>query len=371
MLAGLCNEHNFTVFAPQFDNPRPDRITHVPVPVPLRPLVLLFATFHLALPLTKLIFHLKNHSRFDIEQSVESNSSIGSIIYSHFCHTAYLERQAAESRVKGVKGYLRWLDHKLHSLLEKSAYRRAQRVVVPSQGLASELLDFFPNLQGKIFVIPNATDVEDLVMPGSFDQSAFRRTLGFSNDDFVLSFVALGHFERKGLPLLIDAIKSFPQHKKLKLMVIGGTPQLVSSYLRTIQEAGIKDRIIFTGPQKDVKLYLWASNAFAFPSEYETFSLVTFEAAAAGLPIIVSDLYGVQDFVEDGRNAILVERNVDSVRKGIERLLVMTPEQRSALGSAARESVQGYSPARFVEAWRHFYSGLEKKQLLTNEAIRT
>ena len=50
MLMGLSREHEFVVFAVQFDNPDPDRIRFVRVPVPTRPLALLFIAFHLLAP---------------------------------------------------------------------------------------------------------------------------------------------------------------------------------------------------------------------------------------------------------------------------------------------------------------------------------
>ena len=59
--------------------------------------------------------------------------------------------------------------------------------------------------------------------------------------------------------------------------------------------------------QSDVRPYLWSSDVFVFPSLYETFSLVTYEAAASGLPIVVSQLYGVEDLLRDGDNGFLIE----------------------------------------------------------------
>jgi glycosyltransferase involved in cell wall biosynthesis len=42
---------------------------------------------------------------------------------------------------------------------------------------------------------------------------------------------------------------------------------------------------------------------FAFPTAYETFSLAGFEAAA-GLPLIVTPVHGIAEFLRDGRNGI-------------------------------------------------------------------
>ncbi|HRL14465.1 MAG TPA: hypothetical protein PKX07_21465, partial [Aggregatilineales bacterium] len=51
ILNGLADEHEFVVFALEFDNPRPDRIKFVKIPAVRKPLAALFVTYHLTAPL--------------------------------------------------------------------------------------------------------------------------------------------------------------------------------------------------------------------------------------------------------------------------------------------------------------------------------
>ena len=57
------------------------------------------------------------------------------------------------------------------------------------------------------------------------------------------------------------------------------------------------------------------ADAFVLPSSYETFSLVTFEAAASGLPILATPVNGVRELIEDGRNGFLIAPDPDSDRR--------------------------------------------------------
>src|SRR5262245_65372136 len=100
MLAGLCREYNFTVFAVEFENPDPERIRWVRVPAFKRPLALLFICYHLLAPLCYLWCLIRRGRRFDLIQMVESNFSFGDISYSHFCHRAYLKYQWPKAKVK-------------------------------------------------------------------------------------------------------------------------------------------------------------------------------------------------------------------------------------------------------------------------------
>ena len=118
-----------------------------------------------------------------------------------------------------------------------------------------------------------------------FDRAGVRARMGFTDEDTVFVFVALGQFERKGLPLLLEALSRLPS-SRANLIVVGGEPDLIASYRPEVARLGLDRNVVFAGMQSDVRPFFWASDAFAFPSAYETFSLVSYEAAAAGLPVI-------------------------------------------------------------------------------------
>jgi glycosyltransferase involved in cell wall biosynthesis len=107
--------------------------------------------------------------------------------------------------------------------------------------------------------------------------------------------------------------------------------------------------------QRDVRPYLWAADAFAFPSAYETFSLVAFEAGAAGLPLLVTHLHGVSETLSDGENGFVLERTRAGVERGLRRLMALPPEQRRIMGERARARVEAYSVPKFVANWRTVY----------------
>jgi glycosyltransferase involved in cell wall biosynthesis len=354
MLRGLAAEHEFTVFAVEFDNPCPEKIRFVRVPSPMRPIALTFVVYHFMAPLCYLLYRLRGGPRFDLIQALESNIVFADLLYSHFCHRMYLKNHFRKSGAKGLRGWFRWLDHQLHALMEGYTYPRAKQVVTISRGLARELKAAFPYIENKLTVLPNPVRLDRLQMPAEFDRQAFRHSLGIGDQDLVGLFVALGQFERKGLPFVLQALAT-PGMQRFKLIVVGGQPDLIAQYSERAAKYQVGDRVIFAGMQSDVRPYFWSVDAFVFPSLYEGFPLVTLEAAAAGLPIVVSHLYGVEDMLVDGDNGILVETSVDGVRQGLERFLSLPPSARHAMGQRARKAVSVYSEEHFVDAWRAFY----------------
>lgn len=355
LLAELCEEHDFTVFAVEFDNPRPDRITWVRVPVPVRPLALLFIGYHIAAPVCYFAYRIRRRARFDLVQTVESNVLFGDVCYAHFCHRHFLRLTGARPPLTRPRGFLRWLDHRMHAALEPQRFSRARDVVVPSQGLRRELRDEYATTAEKTTVIPNPIDFDRMRPPPDFDRPAQRARLGLAPDDIGLVFIALGQFERKGLPLLLEALRTV-RDPRLRLIVVGGEGDLVRTYERKIATLGLSSVVTLLGLREDVRPFLWAADAFVFPSAYEVFPLVAMEAAAAGLPLLATGVHEVAELIVDGENGFLLERSAQGVTDGLRALARRTPEERREMGRRASMRVQERCGIdTFLDGWARLY----------------
>lgn len=361
LLEGLCEEHDFTVFAVEFDNPRPDRIRFMRIPAPKHPLFLMYIAYFILSPIYLFLYRHRERIEFDHIQSIESISPCGTIIYSHFCHRAYLRDHWQATKPTGTRRYARWLNHQLFALMEPLVYRQAQQVVVPSRGLARELSKIYGSIlpEARVQVVSNPVRFDHMKPDAGYNHAAFRAELGFGSGDLVLVFAALGHFERKGLPLLLEALAD-ADCPAVKLLVIGGSDTMIDDYRARSAGLGIGEQVVFVGLQKDVRPYLWASDVFAFPSAYEVFPLVSLEAAAASLPLLVTPLYGVEEFLVDGVNGWRIERDVNSISRQI-RAIADHPDMIAPMGRAAMESVSRYRAESFVEMWRRLYASLALK----------
>jgi glycosyltransferase involved in cell wall biosynthesis len=364
LLRSLAKEHKFTVFSVQFENPDPAAITWVRVPSPTRPLALLFVVFHLAAPLMYLWHKIRTGERFDLVQSIESDLCFGGLVYSHFSHTTYLRHHRTTRR--SLRGMLRWIDNWLHARAEGFRYPAAEFIVTPSIGLADELKRDFRVAPEKVSVIANPIPVKRMERPADFSRDSFRHGLGFSPSDFVLVFSALGQFDRKGLPLILESL-TVPSQLQTKLLVVGGEPDLIGEYKQRANALGLGNRVCFVGMQTDVRPFLWSGTAFILASAYESFSLVTYEAAAAGLPILAPALNGIRDLLRDGENGFLVTRSKLSIASALERITALPENERQVMGNNARRSAAGFSEERFADAWRNLYDNLRDSLALQQQ----
>lgn len=358
LLRSLGREHKFTVFAVQFENPDPRFIQWVRVPVPTRPLALLFVAYHILAPCMYLWHRIRTGSRFDLVQSVESNLSFGKLIYSHFSHRTYLHIE--RPKCYGARCLLRKLDHYLHALVERFRYPSAEILVTPSSGLVEDLKRDFCISEERVHVIPNPIGAARMAPPLGFDRMSIRQQEALDCCDIVAIFVALGHFERKGLPLVLNALQE-RSLQTVALLVVGGEVDSCREYQLTAAQCGLGTRVRFMGTRTDVRPYLWSSDVFILPSEYESFSLAAYEAAAAGLPILATSVHGIRDILRDGITGFAITRSVESIVSALEKFMALPLSARRAVGNNARMAAQAFSEEHFAAKWRDLYRALDLK----------
>jgi glycosyltransferase involved in cell wall biosynthesis len=158
---------------------------------------------------------------------------------------------------------------------------------------------------------------------GASGRVAARAELGFAEDDVVVGFVGR-LVEEKGLPELFDAVARLRvRHPRVKLLVIGpedhDKPDATGH--RAAKLHGIDDdAAVFTGLRHDLPRLYAAMDVFVLPSHREGFPRAPMEAAAMGLPVIVTDIRGCRETVKDGATGAMVPaRDPVALAAGIAR----------------------------------------------------
>ncbi len=264
IISGLYKDYQFTIVSEAFENPAPEKISWIHVPLPTKPLFLRYIAFQWLAPIYYKLYYLAHQETPWLVISTQGEFVDCNISYAHFGHRAYLNNQWRFSSVRGLRRVVRWINHQFNAWTEAQAFANAKTIVVPSKGLAKELSQTYPQIQDKIVTVPNPVDVNKFACPEAFDNRATREQLGLSVDDVVMVFIALGDFERKGLNLLLEALANL-QNPNAKLLVVGGTQSVIEEYKQLQNKLGLSNRVVFAGFQTDVRPYLWASDYLFSP----------------------------------------------------------------------------------------------------------
>lgn len=102
------------------------------------------------------------------------------------------------------------------------------------------------------------------------------------------------------------------------------------------QNLGLASRVTFLGYRHDVPERMAEAQVFLLISKWEGFPRSILEAMRAGLPVVASDVGGVQESVVDGKTGFVIPRgDVDGLRECL-RKLITSSELRVSMGEAGR-----------------------------------
>jgi glycosyltransferase involved in cell wall biosynthesis len=125
-----------------------------------------------------------------------------------------------------------------------------------------------------------------------------------------------------------------------KLLIMGGNDNVNSLDQDLLAYAKNSGNIIFTGRVENVEEYYAASDVFVAPSYREGFGLVVIEAAAMGLPAIVSNVPGQVDAIDVDKSGVLCEvKNAESLRDAMKKM-IQDEEMRKEMSVYAVQYVQ-------------------------------
>jgi UDP-glucose:(heptosyl)LPS alpha-1,3-glucosyltransferase len=166
-------------------------------------------------------------------------------------------------------------------------------VICISQMVKDDIRRHFAVPETRLHVIYNAVDPGEFSPAVRADRAATRAQLRAADGDTLFLLVGSG-YARKGVATAIRALARLPRTARL---VVVGKDKVPARYRRLAQRAGVAARVVFAGPQQDVRRFLGAADAFVLPTLYDPLSNAVLEALACGLPVVTSQRCGAGELV--------------------------------------------------------------------------
>ena len=218
-------------------------------------------------------------------------------------------------------------------LLVASSLRASRRILACSEFTRREIAEHFPALADRVVHVPLGPD-DDLPAPPT--REAARKRLGITGP-FVLTVGSL--FNRRCVPELLRATGLLrARHPGLLVDIVGENRTLPSLDVPgLVRRLGLEAHVRLSGFVDEAGLAdrYAAADAAVFLSEYEGFGLPALEAAARGIPLVVSRRPALSEVFEDA--ALLVDpRDEGEIAGALSRLLEDAEERqrRKGLGRA-------------------------------------
>lgn len=236
----------------------------------------------------------------------------------------------------------------LHTAILKYNLSRACRILSTSRVMAEETSKY---IKKEIEVTPFGVDLQ-------------RFQPRESNEILTDGIIQIGTVkaleETYGIEYLIRAFKVVVDRNPgvpIRLLIIGGG-SLELPLKKLTHELRISDLVVFQGRVSfdEVPKFHTAITIAVYLSLMESFGVSVLEAQACGNPVVVSNVGGLPEIVEDGITGFVVQtKDVEAAAEAIERL-VIDSGLRKRMGDAARKHVENkYDWEKNVEQMVNIY----------------
>lgn len=212
------------------------------------------------------------------------------------------------------------------------------RVIAVSKMVEDEARPYFP-------AIPM-----DLIYNG-IDTEVFKPSNSASPSKKFKIITAAAFEPRKGIHLMIEALKGFELNNQLEYHIYGGGSEEYAVQLQSmIKEYGLENVVKLKGSVTNISDIMPDYNLFAMPSRGEAWGLSAVEAMACGIPILVSDCKPYPEYVTSDFGFMVSREKLEQIQQAI-REMITNPVRFQNMKVAARKAALRFSWASVVKQY--------------------
>lgn len=214
----------------------------------------------------------------------------------------------------------------------------------------------------KLHLLGNGVDLTRFDPGAHADaRTQVRSELGIDDEQVVVGLVGRLVAEKGYREVFAAAEQLRTTHPQVRFVVAGPTDLDKHDAITQDELDRAADRagITFLGMHTEVERLYPAFDVYLLASHREGFPRSAMEAAAMGLPLILTDIRGCRQVVDDGTNGRLVPvRDPTALAEAIGDLIA-DPDRRAAMGAASRHKAQAeFDDRRQVATTLNIYRAL-------------
>ncbi|MDD4900799.1 MAG: glycosyltransferase family 4 protein [Patescibacteria group bacterium] len=229
-----------------------------------------------------------------------------------------------EIQVHGFEKFMGW-----RKLIAKYVLPRADAVRCVSKRLKKQLIDQFGVKEEKITVVP------------IYSERTTHNAQRITRQDKKFIFLTVGRLVpvknvEMQIKAMCEVVKAQPN---TELWIVGDGPGRKNYELR-IMNYGLEKNVKLFGRQDSLDSYYSRADAFVLTSDAEGWGLAVIEAAAAGLPIIMTDVGCAGEVIKNGESGLVIP--VGNKQELVEAMLKIIEDKnlRKKLGDNAGLAVK-------------------------------
>ncbi|KKL86406.1 hypothetical protein LCGC14_1945070, partial [marine sediment metagenome] len=224
----------------------------------------------------------------------------------------------------------------------------------------TQSLKLIPGFRKKVFVLHNAIDPKNFLLPARFDRKKYQANLSIPRGNFVIGSVGRFSWE-KGYNLLLEVFKQVLVKIPNAFLVLVGDGPNMAKLKKMADDLDVSDRTIFTGYRKDTAVFMSLFDIFVVSSKMESFSLASLEAMYLSIPVIITDRLSSKDILS--RAAMVVPCSIEGLEKGIISLF-QNEKLRKEMSAKGKKMIRSeFTIDTYIIKLEKIYNALLSKKL--------
>jgi len=205
-------------------------------------------------------------------------------------------------------------------------------------------------------VIHNGVDIAHIDQKAGLTRAEAKLRLGIHPDQCVVG--AVGRLVPQKVPLLfVQAARRVADEAPETLFVWVGSGPLQAKVAARVRAEGVPLRLL--GHREDIWEVMRAFDVFVLASQYEGLSFSLLEAMTLAVPVVVTDVVGTRDVVDDHVSGLIVPANAPVPMANAILSLLRDPQRSHRLAIIGRQkAVAEFSLERMLDSHQALYEEL-------------
>ncbi|MEE9442378.1 MAG: glycosyltransferase [candidate division Zixibacteria bacterium] len=244
---------------------------------------------------------------------------------------------------------------KRNEKIDRFILRFAHKIICVSKGVYDSLV-FSGIDKDKLILIPNAIDFEYFSKP---PDKNFRESWGVASDEIIIGTAGRLSLEKahtdlvKGLAIIPEDMRN-----RCRLVIAGDGPEK-EKILEAAKENGVADKLIMAGYVNDMRSFFNSIDVFCLSSLAEGTPLTALEAAASGLPLVMTSVGGSTALINDGVDGFLIEPSAPNQLADALSKLIDDEKLRNQFAREGRDKLKSeYDIVNWSEKFFDIYRGI-------------
>jgi glycosyltransferase involved in cell wall biosynthesis len=234
-------------------------------------------------------------------------------------------------------------------------YKRYSRIACISPAVEKCFGDWLPSCKNKMVLVENGVDIDRFT--NNVSKNIYRETLNIPPEAYTCAMVARLEYPQKDQATIIRSVSRLENVH----LILAGDGRDKSQLKMLAEELNVSQRVHFVGYIENVEQLLSSIDLYIHSVMYEGFGLSIVEALASGVPVIASDVLGINALLSNGSDALFFDQgDVSGLCAKIDQLR-NNSDLREKLKENGKKTANKYSLKRMIEKYFILYEEILKE----------